>query len=93
MPAKPAELLTKRGLVADRVSWVAGHPPDDGPFEAEVRIRYRGNDVPAVVSPGSDGAIEVEFRTPQRAVAPGQSVVVYDGDRLLGGGRIVRALR
>jgi len=35
----------------------------------------------------------VEFRTQQRGVAPGQSVVVYDGDELLGGGRIVRSIR
>ena len=89
----PRELLTKRGLVADRVSWVAGSPPDHGPFEAEVRIRYRGDDVPAVIAPGTDATVRVEFRSPQRSVAPGQSVVVYDRDRLLGGGRIVDAFR
>src|SRR5437764_631718 len=89
----PRELLTKRGLVADRVSWVAGGPPDEGPFEADVRIRYRGSEVPAVISPGTDATIEVEFRSPQRSVAPGQSVVVYDRDRILGGARIVHAFR
>ena len=89
----PRELLTRRGLVADRVSWVAGEAPGGGPFEAEVRIRYRGDDVPAVISPGADDTIEVEFRSPQRSVAPGQSVVVYDRDGLLGGGRIVHAFR
>ena len=47
----PQELLSRRGLVADRVSWVSGHAPDDGPFEASVRIRYRGDDVPAVIEP------------------------------------------
>jgi len=88
----PQELLARRGLVADRASWVAGGPPSDGPFEAEVRIRYRGEDAPAVVRPNGD-TFEVEFRTPQRAVAPGQSAVVYRGDELLGGGRIVEALR
>jgi tRNA-uridine 2-sulfurtransferase len=88
----PQELLARRGLVADRVSWVAGAPPADGPFEAEVRIRYRGDDVPGVVSPTPAG-LEVEFRAPQRAVAPGQSVVIYRDDELLGGGRIVQALR
>jgi len=88
----PQELLARRGLVADRVSWVAGGPPDDGPFEADVRIRYRGDDAPGVVTPRGDG-FEVEFWTPQRAVAPGQSAVVYRGDELLGGGRIVEAFR
>jgi tRNA-specific 2-thiouridylase len=84
----PQELLAKRRLVADRATWIAGGPPDTGPFEAEVRIRYRGDDVPAVVTPAGDG-FEVEFRAPQRAVAPGQSAVVSRGDEVLGGGRIV----
>ena len=88
----PGELLARSGLVADRMSWVAGDAPADGPFEADVRIRYRGADVPAVVEPRGGQAV-VEFRTPQRAVAPGQSVVIYRGEELLGGGRIVRALR
>ena len=88
----PAELLARAGLVADRVSWVVGGPPSDGPFEADVRIRYRGEDVPAVIEPGGD-RVRIEFRTPQRGVAPGQSVVVYRGDELLGGGRVVDALR
>jgi tRNA-specific 2-thiouridylase len=88
----PGELLARRGLVADRVSWVAGSPPADGPFEAEVRIRYRGDHVSAVLEIDGD-RLRVGFRTPQRAVAPGQSVVVYRGDELLGGGRIVSAVR
>jgi tRNA-specific 2-thiouridylase len=62
-----------------------------GPFEADVRIRYRGEDAPAVIEP-ERGSVRIEFRTPQRAVAPGQSVVVYRGDELLGGGRIVEAI-
>jgi tRNA-uridine 2-sulfurtransferase len=90
----PGALLARRGLVADRAHWVADEPPDDGPFEAEVRIRYRGEDVPAVVEPLRDGSeVRVEFRTPQRAVAPGQSVVFYQGEEVLGGARITEALR
>jgi tRNA-specific 2-thiouridylase len=88
----PGELLARRGLEADRVRWVAGAPPVDGPFEAEVRIRYRGDDVPAVVA-AEGNRLRVEFRTPQRGVAPGQSVVVYRGVELLGGGRIVASMR
>ena len=85
--------MSRRGLLADRVSWVSGHAPDDGPFEASVRIRYRGDDVPAVIEPLGGERLRVEFRSPQRAVAPGQSVVTYAGDELLGGGRILEALR
>jgi tRNA-specific 2-thiouridylase len=87
----PAALLSRRGLEGDRVSWVEGAPPSGGPFEAEVQIRYRGPAVPAVVEPMPDG-VRVEFRTPQRAVAPGQSAVLFRGDEVLGGARIVRAL-
>ncbi len=88
----PGELLARRGLVADRVSWVAGEPAPDGPFEGEVKIRYRGEDIPSVIEPLGD-RIRVEFRTPQRAVAPGQSVAFYRGDELLGGGRILEPIR
>ena len=86
----PGELLSRRGLIADRVSWVAGEPPSEGPFEAEVRIRYRGEDVPSVLETVGD-RLRVTFRSPQRGVAPGQSVVAYHGEELLGGGRILRA--
>jgi tRNA-specific 2-thiouridylase len=87
------ELLERRGLRADRVRWVSGDPPSDGPFEADVRVRYRGGAVPAVVRVTAADALEVEFRTPQRGVAPGQSVVVYRGGEVLGGARIVASVR
>ena len=86
----PGELLSKRALSADRASWVGGEAPN-GPLEARVRIRYRGDDVDAVVTPRRGGRFDVEFRSPQRAVAPGQSAVVYRDDEVLGGGRIVAA--
>ena len=75
-----------------RVTWVAGQPPSSGPFEAEVRIRYRGVAAPSVVVADGD-RMRVEFRQPQRAIAPGQAAVVYDGEALLGGGRIVESIR
>jgi tRNA-specific 2-thiouridylase len=90
----PAELLSRRGLVAEQVSWIAGRAPERWPFEAEVRTRYKGEDVPAVVEVSSaQDTARVEFRTPQRGIAPGQSVVFYRGDELLGGGRIREALQ
>jgi tRNA-uridine 2-sulfurtransferase len=86
----PAELLNRRGLLAERANWIAERP--DGPFEGTVKIRYRGADVPAVVEPVGRASARVEFRSPQPAVTPGQAVVFYDGDEVLGGGTITRAL-
>jgi tRNA-uridine 2-sulfurtransferase len=85
----PQELLAKRVLDADRATWVAGGPPSETPFDAEVRIRYRGDDLAAVIAPRGPSAFTATFASPQPAIAPGQSVVVYRGDELLGGGRIV----
>ena len=79
------------GLVAEELSFVAGKAPE-GRFRAAVRIRYRSEPAPALVTV-SGGAAEVRFDTPQRAVTPGQAVVFYDGERLLGGGTIARAVR
>jgi tRNA-specific 2-thiouridylase len=87
----PAELLARRALEAVRVNWIAARP--EGPLEADVKIRYRGDPSPAVVEPRDRDEARVEFRTPQRAVTPGQSVVFYAGDEVVGGGTIARALR
>jgi tRNA-specific 2-thiouridylase len=87
----PAELLARRGLAAERVNWIAGRPEE--PFEAEIKVRYRGEPAAGVVVPEGRDRATVEFRTPQRAVTPGQSVVFYSGDEVLGGGRITTAFR
>ena len=74
---------------AEALRWVAGAPPA-AEFEAEVKIRYRAEAQPAQVRVTADGA-DVRFRTPQRAVAPGQAVVLYRDDEVLGGGIISSA--
>lgn len=86
----PSSLLARTGLVAGRVNWIPELP--DGPFEASVKIRYRGEDVPAVVEPVGDTGARIEFRSPQHAVTPGQAVVFYAGDEVVGGGTIDRPL-
>jgi tRNA-specific 2-thiouridylase len=76
-------------LEADDVNWLV--PPPSGPIRVSAQIRYRSPAAAAVATPGVSRTVCVHFDDPQRAIAPGQSVVLYDGDRLLGGGTINRA--
>ena len=75
--------LYSRRLLTETPSWVAGTAPSDH-FRCTARTRYRQSDQACVVSVRDDG-LEVCFDEPQRAVTPGQSVVLYDGDACLGG--------
>ena len=55
---------------------------------ASAKIRYSHREDGAMVYPEPDGALRVIFRHPQRAITRGQAVVLYDSDRILGGGTI-----
>ncbi len=79
--------LTANHLKAESMSWINGIPVG-GRFRAEVKIRYRDPGKDAYIIPEGDSKIRVEFIEPVRAVTPGQSVVIYQGDRVLGGGII-----
>lgn len=79
------------GLVADTVNWVA-LPGLSGPREVMCQIRYHAPAVPAVIYPAEDGRVMTRFYAPQRAITPGQRVVWYEGDVLLGGGIIERPI-
>ncbi len=76
-------------LVAEDLSFVAGAPPS-GATSIEARIRYRAEPAPAMLTVREDGGAEVRFQRPQRAATPGQAVVFYQGQRVLGGGTIIR---
>jgi tRNA-uridine 2-sulfurtransferase len=78
------------GLICSRLAFTGAPPP--GTFDATVKIRYRTPDRPATVSIRNDGSAEVAFQKPVWGVAPGQLAVFYDGDRVIGGGTIDRAL-
>ena len=80
----PEDLLAD-GLAASRINWLIDAP---GESTCSAKIRYRHAPVPATVTPTADGGAIVEFAEPQSAVTPGQAVVFYDGDRVLGGGWI-----
>ncbi len=82
----PQEELLADGLLAGELSFPADEPPT-GPLPVAARIRYRGRPAPAVLSL-RDGRAEVRFEKRQRAVTPGQAVVFYQGERVLGGGTI-----
>ncbi len=73
----------------ERASFIAVDMPA-GPFRAEVRIRHRGTPIPATVEPLAERRWRVTTDLPVWAAAPGQAAVLYDGDELLGGGRIAR---
>lgn len=87
----PKGELMATGLVAGTCNWLRWDKPP-GPFDAEVKIRYRADPVPCHVEPREDGAVTVTFRDPQKAVAPGQYAVFYDGDEVVGGSVIEMAL-
>jgi len=75
-------------LYADRINWV-GMAETDLPFEAEVKTRYHQKPIPATACRMADGRMKVTFTQPVRAITPGQAVVLYQGDSVLCGGRIL----
>ena len=80
------EDLYRRSFEVDDVSFVAGQPGAD--FETAVQIRHRADPVPASVRCVSGRTWAVELERPAWAPAPGQAAVFYDGDEVVGGGRI-----
>lgn len=73
-------------LTASEVNWILGRAPSDE-FRALAKIRYAAEPAPCTVTVRGKG-LSVFFDRPRRAVAPGQSVVLYDADVVLGGGII-----
>jgi len=82
------DMLSRLMTVRD-VVWTRGRPPSET-FECTTRIRYRHPGALSTVEVLPD-SVKVVFRTPQRAVTPGQSAVFYDGEMVVGGGVIEEA--
>src|SRR5213593_2860016 len=80
--------LLAKGLIAEELSFVSEEAPAED-VQVNARIRYRSEPVPASLRI-EDGRAEIRFERPQRAGSPGQAVVFYEGERVLGGGTIVR---
>ena len=83
----PREALERWSLSAAGVNWIAGRPPEAG-TRATAQIRYRHREAPVTITPLPENRVSAVFDEPQYAVAPGQAVVFYDGDVVMGGGWI-----
>ena len=83
----PRADLERDRLTAARVNWIDGIPPA-GPIRAHARIRHRHREAPATITPLADDRVRVVFDDPQSAITPGQAVVFYEGEYVLGGGWI-----
>ena len=80
--------LATRSLYANNVNWLV--EPDRVEFDSNVQFRYNSRAVPATTEIDSDGNIRVVFKELQHGVSPGQAVVCYREDEVLGGGWIDR---
>lgn len=92
----PLERLYSGGLTANEVNWInpeAKEKAASGILTATVKIRYRHEGALAEIKITNEGSIKLEFKERQKAVTPGQAVVFYDGDEVLGGGWIEEALK
>ena len=74
-------------LTAVDLNWISGTPPEY-PAKVKARIRYRQPEAGAVITPLDSSSVRVGFDGPQMAIAPGQTIVFYDGETVIGGGTI-----
>jgi tRNA-specific 2-thiouridylase len=83
----PKDALDRTELTASGVNWISGAAPEAG-LRVTARIRHRHREAAATIEPRPDARVHVTFDEPQSAVAPGQAVVFYDGEIVVGGGWI-----
>ena len=81
--------IFSNGLYAGDLNWIL-YENISSPLRVNAKIRYNAEETPAEVIPAGEDRVKVVFERPQRAVAPGQSVVFYDGDAVVGGGVILK---
>ena len=79
--------LFSRSLLARRVNWIALDDLHE-PMRVQAKIRHRHEPAEAIAEKTGDDEVRLTFDDPQRAITPGQSVVFYDGDVVVGGGWI-----
>lgn len=85
----PDSALYSRELTAERLNWIS-LPALETPMAVTAKTRHSQREAAALAEPLPDGRLRVVFQEPQRAVTPGQAVVLYDGESVVGGGTIVK---
>ena len=83
----PKEALFSTRAIVPSFHWISGQVPA-APIRCAAKIRYRHPEQPCLLTPLAEGGVQLDFDQPQRAITPGQSAVVYDGDTVLGGGEL-----
>lgn len=86
------EEVFQKGLLAKNNNFIA-IPKLENLLNVQAKIRYGAEPAEAVISPEADGMVKVVFAKPQRAITPGQAVVYYQGDLVVGGGTIDKVIR
>lgn len=85
----PVEELGRRDLIAREVNYISGQVPETD-IEITAKIRYKASEVEATLTPLPQDRARVNFVTPLRGITPGQAVVFFQGEQVLGGGIIDR---
>jgi tRNA-specific 2-thiouridylase len=85
-----ADQLLRHACTAEGMNYTSGRTPEE-PFEAQIQVRYRARPVRGTIRPAPGSVAHVRLESPVRAVAPGQSLALYDGDRVIGGGTIAHS--
>ena len=85
----PASALESTRITVAGVNWL-GDPPTAGDAVG-VQIRHRGSEAPGTIHETDDGHLAIRLDEPHTAVTPGQSAAIYEGEMLLGGGRILES--
>lgn len=85
----PDSALYTRDLTAEEMNWIS-IPSLNGPMAVTAKTRHSQREAAALAEPLPEGRVRVVFQEPQRAVTPGQAVVLYDGRSVVGGGTILK---